>query len=162
MKIPMVLAGILILAMAGFCLAQTAAPVPPTSVKVKADAQKAPMAAQVMKGNYAKYLLVKLDDGLQCLLKHKSEMAAAYTEAANAGCTKKKVGQGTLYDCGYYNSAEAAKCNAAAAKIQAIIKNCGLKPPVFHDPDPNDPEDIFGDETPGCNSLGIACMVIPG
>lgn len=156
MRFPMVLAGFLILVMTGLCLGQAAANMPPGT---KAQTLKTALTPAAWKDKIAAMPLIKDPDGLQCLMTHRIAMAAAYAEAANSGCTRAKVGQATLYTCGYSNSAEAAKCNAAKAKIDALIKNCGLKPPVFQDPSTNDPD---GSATAGCNSLGITCSVMPG
>jgi hypothetical protein len=169
MKLSMILAGILILVMAGLVLGQTSAKMP-QGTKVQVQTQQTTKVNQSLKDKIAKMPLVKFDDGLQCLLKHKGELTAAYAEAANSGCTKKKTGQATLYDCGIYNSVEGAKCNAAKAKVDAIIKGCGLKDPVFkdHAAEPaSGPDDIDWDAwteevSPGCNSLGINCVVYPG
>ena len=163
MKLSMVFAGILILVMAGLVFGQASTKMP-QGTKVQLQTQQNTKVNQALKDKIGKMAPVLIADGLQCLLQHKSEVTAAYTEAANSGCTKKKASQATLYDCGYYNSAEASRCNAAKAKIDAIIKNCRLKPPVFEDP-PADlgPDGIWlEDNTPGCNSLGITCMVVPG
>lgn len=100
-------------------------------------------------------------DGLQCILDHSGELGAAYSEADASGCKKVYVGQATNYNCGYHTASNPAyaKCLAAKAKIETILKNCGLTPPV-HNPAPEGGWDM-NPVTPGCNSLGISCMESP-
>lgn len=165
MRIRLVLTGFLILAVAGLCFGQTTR-TPPPGAKTKVQAQKTIAAGEAM-NTFGKMPLIKTDDGLQCLLKHTSEMTAAYTEAANSGCTRVEAGQGTTYNCGEGHTEKFTLCEAAAAKLGAILKNCGLKPPKFEDkgivqtgyPQKN----IAGvgvNAAAGCNSLGITCFFL--
>lgn len=118
----------------------------------------APAAADTMKFKPGLQFYTK-KDGLQCILDHASQLGAAYAEAEGSGCKKVMVGQATVYNCGYSPGYPGyPKCQAAKEKIENILKNCGLTPPV-HNPATGGWD--MNPVTPGCNSLGINCMVDP-
>lgn len=154
MKFSMVLAGILILAVADLSLGQ-AERMKPGDVKAVPQAEKIP-ATQAMMKFRPDLKVVTLNDGLQCLLSKADQLNAAYAEAAASGCKKVSTTQGTVYNCGFQPSTYLPKCQAAAQKVKSILDGCGLKAPE-HISDPT--SDPVNPVTPGCNSLGISCVI---
>lgn len=146
---------------AGLCFGQinprtkqekTPPPVAPAPTAAAAPAAQDTMAIGAVKFDPGLVPVVK-NDGLQCLLDNASGLNAAYAEAAQSGCKKVKVGQATLYNCGFHPSPYYSKCQAAKAKIDAIFQKCGITPPVN--------QGGMEGMTAGCNSLGINCMESP-
>jgi len=162
----LLLVGIMLVVAAALSFGQTANQPQrvPTTVKPQTPPPPpapAPQAAQpgtTAKARFRSDLKLTIQaDGLQCLLNHVSSLKAAYAEAAQSGCKKVATEQGTLYNCGFHPSPYYDNCLAAAQKVNDIIKNCGLKPPVHQEGPPGG----ISIDTPGCNSLGISCLEDP-
>ncbi len=151
----------LVMVATSLCFAQTTrpkpqerpkAPAPDAPAPVPLDPVAKPLAVDPAIAKYPNLQKVPnlFQDGLQCLLGKASEINAAYAAAAASGCEKYSAKEGTLYGC--HNKVEYQACQAAADKLQTIFKNCKLTEPGT--------ADFFGGTiaTPGCNSLGIACV----